>query len=64
MIQASFGASQVVLELNFRRDGDPASNARKACGELVQKAETNDGKQNERVIQSACFPKSAGLTVL
>ena len=29
---------QVVMELNFRREKDPAANARKACGDLVQKA--------------------------
>lgn len=29
---------EVVLELGFQRDEDPAVNARKACGDLVQKA--------------------------
>eukprot|EP00913_Durusdinium_trenchii_P014121 g13254.t1 len=45
---------EVVMELNFRREKDPAANARKACGDLVQKAYARGSQDNLTVIM-VCF---------
>ena len=49
---------QIIFELDFLRDAaDASANARKACGELVQKAAT--GVATEHDWEGSCVPATS-----